>query len=203
MRNTTLLIALLVHALLRGRAAAYPEFQRDLVQRTGRPVNCAFCHTHADGPEGTGFGQLGRLTPAEFEALGRARAAFEPGAGVQNPILNAFGNHIVNSIGKRAVTELKLAPDQLATGLPPDGDLDHDGIPDAREYREGTHPLLHGDGNPWILFRHRFERNLGQIALTLAATVLGLYGLRHLLVSVAATARLHTDDDEHREDTHP
>ena len=175
---------------------AHPEFQQFIVKHSGRPVNCAFCHANADGPEGAGLGQIGHLTAAEQAELVRARTTFEPGAKLNSPILNAFGNHIINRLGKRKFLELRLAPAQLAETLPKDSDLDGDGIPDVKEFLAGTHPLISSDGNPWLLFRANFRRNLTPIALTLAATVAGLWGLGHLLHGFAVAARLKDDEAE-------
>lgn len=172
---------------------AHPEFQRSIVTRTHRSVNCAYCHTSADGPEGTAQGQIGRLTAAELDQLGRARAALKPGSGVESPILNAFGNHILNSVGKARVLELRLAPEQLGGALPAESDLDRDGISDVQEYHDGTHPLLDSDGDPWRLFAFGFRRNATQLTLALCATILGLYGLRHLLQGFDIAARGPTD----------
>lgn len=193
-RRYGLIVALAL--LLAPRAAAYPEFQQFIVKHSQRPVNCAMCHTHADGPEGTAPGQIGRLTTAELGELGRARAAFEPGQKVQNPILNAFGNHILQSVGKKKLLEFRRAPDQLANALPKDSDLDHDGIPDVNEFLAGTHPLIASDGDPWALFTTGVRRNWPQLALTLAATILGLYGLRHLLLGVARATETEIEESE-------
>lgn len=173
-----------VTALVTGcapRAEAYPEFQRHLVTSTGRSVNCAFCHENADGPEGTAPGQIGRLSPAELAQLGQARAAFLPDNRATSPILNSFGNQMLNRLGKTRILELRLVPGELAAALPVDSDLDRDGISDADELRAGTHPLLDTDGNPWRLFQHNAWKHRVSLALTLAATILGLYGLKHLL----------------------
>lgn len=175
-------------------ALAYPEFQAFIVKHSGRPVNCAFCHANADGPEGTAPGQIGRLTTEELNRLGQARAAFEPGVNVDSPILNPFGNHIVKSVGKKRLLEIKLAPAQLAEALPKESDLDGDGIPDAREFLAGTHPCNKNDGDPWLLFKTNLRRHLTEIVLTLAATVAGLWGLNHLLRGFAAATQ--TEEDE-------
>jgi hypothetical protein len=168
---------------------AYPEFQRYVASSSGRAVNCALCHMHPDGPEGTAPGQIGRLTPAELAELGRARAALAPGAHPASPILNAFGNHLVESLGKARILELRLAPDRLAGLLPAQSDLDDDGVPDAVELAAGTHPLRRSDGPPWSLFIVNLRRNLPQLLLALAATGAGLWGLRHLLHGFTASAR--------------
>jgi hypothetical protein len=180
-------------------AQAYPEFQKFVVTNSKRPVNCAMCHANADGPEGTAPGQIGRLNAAEQERLGRARAAFQPGQNVDSPILNAFGNHIIKSVGKQKFLEIKLAPAQLAEALPKDSDLDHDGIPDVREYLDGTHPVNRNDGNPWLLFKYNFQKNLPQIALALVATIAGMWGLSHLLHGFAVATRLKEETAEESE----
>jgi hypothetical protein len=155
------------------------------------------CHTHSDGPEGTAPGQIGHLTPAEQSELGRARASFNPGGNVSSPILNAFGNHIINSLGKKAVLELRFTPAELTNNkLLADSDLDQDGIPDVVEVRTGTHPLIKSDGRPWLLFKANFSENFGQILLMLAATILGLWGLRHLLHGFDTATRPNDGDDD-------
>ena len=112
-----------------------------------------------------------------------------------------FGNHIINSLGKKQSLELKvmdvaLIAGELATRLPKDIDLDGDGISDAQELRSGTHPLIKSDGRPWLLFKANFSAKLGQILLPFAATVLGLWGLHHLLHGFDVATRLHDNEDE-------
>jgi hypothetical protein len=184
-----LVLALIASIVCAPRLQAYVEFQTFIVTNSGRPVNCSMCHSHPDGPEGTAPGQIGRLTQIELERLGQARAAFTPGTQVDSPILNEFGNHIIESIGKTKFLELRLNPAALADVLPADSDLDGDGIPDVREYLEGTHPVNPRDGNPWLLFRTNVQRYWPQILLTLAATVSGLYGLGFLLHGFATATR--------------
>ena len=189
------LAAALALLLAAASAQAYPEFQQHIVKTTGRPVNCAMCHMHADGPEGAAPGQIGHLTQPQQAELGRARAAFEPNAKPNNPLLNTFGNHIINSIGKRKFLEARLAPAQLADLLPKESDLDGDGIPDATELAMGTHPLLKSDGDPWLLFKANFRANLTQIILALGATVVGLWGLGHLLRGFAVATQIEADEE--------
>ena len=193
--------AVLAMLALAGSAHAYPEFQKSISQTSGRLVNCAMCHMHSDGPEGAAPGQIGHLTLAEQAELGRARAAFEPHANVKSPILNRFGNHIINSLGKKPFLELKAMEPQvmigeLANKLPKNSDLDGDGITDVRELTSGTHPLIKSDGLPWLLFKANLGANLGQILLMLAATVLGLWGLHHLLHGFDIATRLNDDAND-------
>ena len=192
-------IAAVIAALAAPFATAwgYPEFQREIVATSGRPVNCALCHTSADGPEGTAPGQIGRLSTTQLDELGRARAALEPNNAARNPILNPFGNQLLNQLGRKQLLELRLAPAGLADAIPAGSDLDADGISDADEVREGTHPLIASDGNPGRLFRHNVLANRTPLLLTLAATVLGLVGLKHLLNGF--TIGDGTDADEREE----
>ena len=193
-RFSALVVILLLAAA--GTVQAYPEFQKQIVAASGRAVHCALCHQHSDGPEGTAPGQIGHLTSAEQAELGRARAAFNPGGNVNSPILNAFANHIINSLGKKQFLELKLTPGELSNKLPQDSDLDGDGITDVVELRTGSHPLMKSDGDPWLLFKNNLSTNIGQILLMLAATVLGLWGLRHLLQGFDVAAHLSEDETD-------
>lgn len=181
---------------------AYPEFQAQIVKQSGRSVNCAVCHVHGDGPDGNAVGQIGHLTKEEFDRLGMARAALEPGANVNSPILNSFGNHIIHSIGKKSFLELRQFPQKLAEVLPANSDLDGDGIPDVREFLDGTHPLKKNDGAPLLLLKINIQRNLPQLGLTIAATLAGLFGLNHLLhgFAIALRSRKENSDDENESD---
>ncbi len=167
---------------------AHPEFQAWSQKNSGRFVNCAMCHAHPDGPEGMKAGQIGSFTPAEMALLNEARAAFEPGKKVENPILNRFGNSIVEQLGRREVIALRPNPAGLADKLDPAHDTDGDGLGDAREFREGTDPLDAWSGNPWALFRINFARQKFHILMISLATACGLYGLNHLLRGLARVA---------------
>jgi hypothetical protein len=194
MENKFVIILLSGFLCVTTSADAYPEFQVFIKESTGRPVNCAMCHARSDGPEGTAAGQIGRLDAAEMDRLARARTALQPGQKVDSPILNPFGNHIIEVLGKEKFVELRAAPKALTDLLPADSDLDHDGIPDAREYKEGTHPVNRMDGNPVALLLYNFKTNSASIGLTLAATVLGIWGLSHLLRGFARAAHRGEED---------
>ncbi len=179
-RHAPALLAASAVTALASSAGAYPQYQKWIQQNSGRTVSCAMCHENPDGPEGVKAGQLGSLDAEARKRLDRARNAFEPGARVDSPILNEFGDHIISTIGKKRFVALKEHPELLPPLL--DGsDLDGDGISDGQELRDGTHPLdpQHGDPRRLLkvnLLRYRFH--LGMLA---AATILGLYGIRHLL----------------------
>lgn len=161
---------------------AYPEFETFVEAHSGRTIDCSLCHTHGDGPEGVRPGQIRSLTAEELDQLNRARAAIQPGTDVDSPILNDFGDLILQRVGKRRFLELRTSdPGALAEELGFEHDLDGDGISDAREYLEGTHPLDPHHGDPWRLFFHNLRTYAFHLVLILLATLLGLYGLNHLL----------------------
>ncbi len=189
MKRSAIATVLVLSAALPARAAAHGEYQAFVRKNSGRPVDCALCHVHSNGPEGTAAGQIGALSAEELGRLGRARAAFEPGANVDSPILNDFGDLILQRIGKKRVLELRSAPAKLAEELGVASDLDDDGLPDSREYLEGTHPLSASDGAPWSLFVHNLRRNWFRVAMITAATVITLYGLSNLLHGFAVRVR--------------
>lgn len=167
--------------ILAGSGFAYPEFQTFVEKHSGRPVNCAMCHSHADGPEGAGSGQVGSLNSEEMNRLAAARLAFSPGTAVNSPVLNEFGNQIIQNIGKKRFLELRRSPQLLAVELDKASDLDNDGISDADEYLAGTHPLLSTHGEPLKLFMHNLERHRFHVIMIIFATLAGLYGLNNVM----------------------
>ncbi len=189
MKRTAVAAVVALLAALNARAAAHGEYQEFVRKSSGRPVDCALCHAHSNGPEGTAAGQIGSLSAEELSRLGRARAAFEPGANVDSPILNDFGDLILQRVGKKRVLELRSAPDRLPDELGVASDLDADGVPDAREYLEGTHPLIASDGDPWSLFVHNVRRHVFQLVMITAATLITLFGLGNLLHGFAVRLR--------------
>jgi hypothetical protein len=190
MAGRALLLAWLLAAAAALPAAAYPEYEVFVEQRSGRYVNCALCHTHPDGPEGTKPGQIRSLDAAELARLNRARGAFEPGAGVDSPILNDFGDRILDVVGKKRFLEIRVTdPGVLAEELGSESDLDGDGIADATEYLEGTHPLDAQHGAPLRLLRHNLARHWFDILMIVLATVCGLWGLNHVLAWAARRSR--------------
>jgi len=162
-------------------ACAYPEFEIYVEEVAERYVNCAMCHTHADGPEGLKPGQIGSLSNEAMQRLFEGRQAFEPGSEVDNPILNEFGDYIIHELGRRRFLELRLEPEELSNVLPQEHDLDGDGIPDVDEYMGGTDPLDRHHGGPAELFMINLKRKWFHILMLGLATVFGLFGLNNLL----------------------
>lgn len=163
-------------------ALGYPEFEVWIEKNSGRFVDCAMCHSHAEGPEGVKAGQIRSLSAEELERLNEARSAFEPGVLIDNPVLNPFGDRIVEKLGKKKFLEIRTTgPEQLVELYGMDSDLDGDGLPDMREYMEGTSPVDPRSGDPGSLFATNLRRHWFDILMTILATLAGLYGLNQFL----------------------
>jgi hypothetical protein len=183
--NRCLFVGLSLLFLLPSAGQAYPEFQQFVEEHSHRTVNCAMCHTNENGPVGEGKGQIGSLNADEMKKLNSARAALEPGVTVDSPILNEFGNEIIKAIGKKKFVQLKSDPIRLAEVLPAESDIDGDGIPDAKEYLDGTDPLNKFHADVGKLFFINFNRFKMHIALAVVAVLSVNYGLLHLIKGIS------------------
>jgi hypothetical protein len=173
-------------------AWAYPEFQSYSEKKSGRTVDCAMCHTNANGPVGDEDGQIGKLTAEELSMLNQSRRNLDGTADVSNPILNKFGNEIVKSLGMRKVLELKSTPEQLAISLGSKSDLDEDGIADGKEFEQGTDPLNMDHGDPLTLFVRNLDKYKFHVALAAAAVFLLDFGFANLIKGMAIKLRSKT-----------
>ncbi|MDE1920441.1 MAG: hypothetical protein KGJ09_02075 [Candidatus Omnitrophica bacterium] len=171
-----------------GTAFAHPEYLNYFKKESGRAINCSECHLNPEGPAGNGPGQIGSLNAQQKKMLELARQA-KPGAHITNPILNAFGNEILNAIGHDKLVQLEQDPGKIPGLLPKNSDLDHDGIPDYQELLDGTNPLDPNDGLPWKLFIHNFVKNWFQIMMIFLATVSGIFGLCNLILWFSIKAK--------------
>lgn len=162
-------------------AVAYPEFQFFVEKNSGRTVNCAMCHTNPDGPVGDGEGQLGSFNEKQLAEVNKARSAIDPGVDVNSPIMNEFGNRIIKTIGMKKVLEAKTNPKLLAESLGNKSDLDNDGIPDAQEYLDGTHPVNKFHGDPKLLLVANLERSKFHLIMAFIATVLIVFGFANFI----------------------
>ena len=195
-KHTLLCFGTAIAAFTPLRAAAYPEFEQYIDRTSGRYVNCSMCHTHPEGPEGVKPGQIGSLSPEEMDQLNRARAAFEPGQDIDNPILNRFGDSIIEQLGKTRFLQMRVNPEELAGALSPDSDLDGDSISDVDELRAGTLPLDPRHGDPWRLFLHNLRERWFHVAMLAFATVLGFYGLGAFVHGFEARTRQLESENE-------
>lgn len=199
MRLLVVVVTILIAA--RG-ASAYPEFQAWIDQQTARKTNCAMCHANGDGPNGSKAGQIGGLTPEQLEALNRARQAFKPGTEVKSPILNEFGDRIIQKLGRTGFIELRQRPQDLPRAYGFDSDIDGDGVPDAQEYLDGTLPVDASHGAPWPLFVHNLKANWWRIVLVLVAAMCGFIGIRNLLAWYSLKAEIEASATKEPE-AHP
>jgi len=175
---------------------AFPEFQAYSARHSGRPVNCGLCHVNPDGPSGNGPGQLGRLTPEEMRRVNQSRGAREPGQAIDNPILNPFGDHIIQAIGTKKLFDLRRDPAGLAPALGFKSDLDGDGIPDAQEYLDGTDPLNPSHGAPGKLLLLNLRWNAAEVLFALLAFGLVLAGLAGVIRRMIARDELEHGSTE-------
>lgn len=169
---------------------AYPEFYEYSRKVSGRATNCALCHAHGDGPEGHEPGQISSLNKEDMEKLMRARAAFAPGQKVENPILNDFGNKLVEHIGKKNILELRYRPQDLSKEIGQKMDIDKDGIPDAQEYLDGTLAISKEDGHPAKLFLANLKKYIIHIILAFFAVGFLFYGFVQWLMGIHGEALL-------------
>lgn len=174
-------VILLLLLLSTARVQAYPEFQMYAQKQAGRPVDCEMCHRNATGPIGSSLGQIGSLNDEEMARLNESRAAAMHGNAIDNPILNAFGNKIVYTVGMKRIFAFRNNPAALAQALDPESDLDGDSIPDVKEFLAGTDPLDKSSGNPVRLFLVNLAANKKDIFTMLIGIVFSLVGLRALL----------------------
>ncbi len=170
-------------------AKTYPEYQAFVEKNSKRSINCAMCHVNENGPVGNGPGQLGSLNEEEMKQLNKARAALEPGSDAESPILNDFGNKIINAIGKKKFLEYKSAPEKLAPALGNENDMDEDGISDAQEYLDGTDPLNKFHGDPQKLFWINLIRYKSHVILTVIAVISINFGLLNLVKGFSSTQK--------------
>ena len=94
----------LITFFLISNALAHPEYLQYFKKESGRPINCAMCHKDPEGPEGVKPDQIGGLSKEDKKLLELARKA-KPGDNIINPILNPFGNEILNTIGHDKLVE--------------------------------------------------------------------------------------------------
>ncbi|MCA9803736.1 MAG: hypothetical protein KC777_17315 [Cyanobacteria bacterium HKST-UBA02] len=187
-RSQLLFLALPGLALLlswNSAAGAYPQFQEFVEKRSHQPVNCAMCHVNGNGPDGHQTGQIGGLNEDELKRLNEARAALEKGKNVNSPILNAFGNEIVRSLGRKEIISLMKEPEKMYNELPADSDLDEDGVPDREEYLDGTDPTNRYHAAPLKLFLINLNRNKVHVILAAVAIFSINFGLVHMIRGIS------------------
>ena len=186
------ILSLLVIGQFNLKGYSFPQLEEFVAKHSGKPVNCAMCHANDAGPTGNDLGQLGHMTVAEMARVNIARLAMQPGQKVDSPILNRFGNHIVETVGMQKLITLIAQPQDLATALGNKSDLDGDGIADSEEYLDGTDPLNRFNGDPLKLFKINLSRNLLVIGIITAALGLLVFGLAQVIQGFKIIETLET-----------
>ena len=164
-------------------ALSFYEFQNFIEKKSKKQTNCAYCHSHPNGPEGNESGQLGSLTPEEKELT--AYNQYLKGEKLQSdsPILNDFGNYLVKKLTYENILKAQENPNILVKRLKK-SDFDKDGITDSEELLEGTLPNDKLDGNPLKLFASNFRKNCIEICFQIIvsiALILSMIKLKSLL----------------------
>ena len=146
-------MVLVIVCLLIGNSPvfAFNEFQSFIELKSKKQLNCAYCHSHVNGPEGNELGQLGSLSEEQKQLTAYNQFLSANKELVDSPILNEFGNYLVEKLGYETIVKAQDDPDKIVQGLK-DSDLDHDGISDSEELLNGTLPNDPLDGNPFKLF---------------------------------------------------
>ena len=157
-------------------AFAFNEFQIFIEQKSKKQLNCAYCHGHVNGPNGSEAGQLGSLNEEQKQLTTYNQFLQGKKELADSPILNEFGNYLVKKLGYEKITnaqnDLSLLIDELK-----DSDLDHDGINDAQELLDGTLPNDPLDGSPFKLFLNNIRKKSVEICFQVIAIVLLIVSL--------------------------
>ena len=167
------LIALAIFCLLISSSPvlAFNEFQSFIELKWKKQLNCAYCHSHTNGPNGNDNGQLGPLSEDEKQLTAYNQFLKSNKELVDSPILNEFGNYLVKKLGYEKITNAQNDPSLLINELK-DLDLDHDGISDAQELLDGTLPNDPLDGSPMKLLINNLKKKWIEIILQTAAILL-------------------------------
>lgn len=186
---TILSTTLIFYGNFSAEVDAYPEFQDYVEKKSGRTVNCAMCHVNNNGPVGNEPGQIGSLSKDDLANLNKARAALTPGQKINNPILNEFGNKLLDDLGKRKILECRSKPEELIKEMNAKSDLDADGITDQIELQDGTDPLNKDHGDPGRMFAINFSKNIWHIVLALLSIFILDFGIMRFLMGFDVIAR--------------
>jgi len=157
-------------------AFAFNEFQTFIEQKSKKQLNCAYCHSHVNGPNGNEAGQLGSLSEDEKQLTAYNQFVKSNKELVDSPILNEFGNYLVKKLGYEKITNAQNDPSLLVNELN-DLDLDHDGISDAQELLDGTLPNDPLDGSPVKLLINNLKKKWVEIIFQITMVLLLIVSL--------------------------
>ncbi len=158
---------------------AFSEFQTYIEQKSKKQLNCAYCHSHVNGPNGNEAGQLGLLSEEQKQLTAYNQFLQGNKELVNSPILNEFGNYLVKKLDYDTIVKAQDDPNKIVEGLK-DSDLDRDGINDSEEVLDGTLPNDPLDGNPFKLLLNNIKKNCVGICFQAIAILLLIISLLKL-----------------------
>ena len=172
--NRALTISIVVIAILQFNnfnAFAFNEFQTFIEQKSKKQLNCAYCHSNTNGPEGNDLGQLGSLSEEQKQLTAYNQFLNGKKEFIDSPILNELGNYLVKSLGYEEIINAQDDPNRIVEKLE-HSDFDKDGITDGEEITDGT--LLNDplDGNPLKLFKNNLQKKWKEILFQIMAIIL-------------------------------
>lgn len=177
LENKALISLVLFCCLFTGNPAlAFNEFQSFIELKSKKQLNCAYCHSHTNGPNGSETGQLGSLSEDKKQLTAYNQFLNSNKELANSPILNEFGNYLVKNIDYEKITNAQNDPELLVNELK-DSDLDHDGISDAKELLDGTLPNDPLDGNLFKLFINNFKKKWIEIISQITVALLLIISL--------------------------
>ena len=172
------LIVPVIFCLLIGSSPvfAFNEFQTFIEQKSKKQLNCAYCHSHVNGPNGNETGQLGSLSEDEKQLTAYNQFLQGNKELVNSPILNEFGNYLVKKLGYDTIVKAQDDPNKIVEGLK-GTDLDQDGINDSEEVLDGTLPNDPLDGSPLKLFINSLNKKWVEITFQITLILLLIVSL--------------------------
>ena len=157
-------------------AYAFSEFQSFIESKSKKQLNCAYCHSNVNGPEGKEKGQLDSLSEEEKQFTAYNQFLKANKELVNSPILNEFGNYLVKKLGYETIVQAQEDPNIIVEKLK-DFDLDKDGISDSEEFLDGTLSNDSLDGNPFKLFINNTKKKCFEICFQIIIIVLLIISL--------------------------
>lgn len=183
LENKNIYLIIVCFLLSINNVFAFNEFQTFIEQKSKKQLNCAYCHSHPNGPEGNEEGQLGVLNEDKKKLTAYNQFLQSNKDFTDSPILNEFGNYLVKQLGYETIVNAQNEPDILTNKLQ-NSDLDMDGISDSQELLDGTLPNDSLDGDPFKLFISNLKKKWTGITfqvITIFLLILSLFKLKPYL----------------------
>ena len=162
--------------LFLSQAFAFNEFQTYIEQKSKKQLNCAYCHSHVNGPNGNEAGQLGSLSEEQKQLTSYNQFLQGSKELADSPILNEFGNYLVKKLGYDTIVKAQDDLNKIVEGLR-GSDLDCDGINDSEEVLDGTLPNDPLDGSPVKLLINNLKKKWVEIIFQITMVLLLIVSL--------------------------